>query len=166
MNDLLAFTEKPVADEIYMIAGWRQWADAGATSSALPQYLVYRLAAHKIGAIKSDDFYLFQLPGAQFLRPEIKLEDGHRQALRHHRNEFYYWGDSRKGLVIFLGDEPHLYVERYAETFFEAVQELGVKRVAVLGGVYAPVPYDKDRQISCTYSLPRMKLELEEYAVR
>jgi predicted ATP-grasp superfamily ATP-dependent carboligase len=28
------------------------------------------------------------------------------------------------------------------------------------------MPYDRDREISCTYSLPRMKKELEQYAVR
>src|SRR5713101_1484391 len=142
MDDLLEFSEKPVATEIYMIAGWRQWADAGSTSSALPQYLVEQVGAKKIGRIKSEGFYLFQLPGYNpFLRPEIKLEDGHRKELHHHRNEFYYWGHHGKGLIIFLGDEPHLSVERYAEAFFHAVKELGVKRVAVLGGVYGMVPY-------------------------
>ena len=28
------------------------------------------------------------------------------------------------------------------------------------------MPYDRDREVSCTYSLPRMKKELEQYAVR
>ncbi|MEP7200511.1 MAG: PAC2 family protein [Chloroflexota bacterium] len=167
MDELLELSEKPTADEIYMIAGWRQWADAGAISSALPQYLIEHTGARKIGQIKSEGFYLFQLPGAQhFLRPEIKLEEGYRTALHTHRNELYYVGDERKGLVIFLGDEPHLSGERYAEVFFNAAKELGVKRVAALGGIYASVPYDQDRHVSCTYSLPAMKAELAEYAVR
>jgi len=167
MDDLLELTEKPVAKEIYMIAGWRQWADAGATSSALPQYLIDHLGARKIGRIKSGGFYLYQLPMTQhFLRPEVKFEDGYRKELKAPRNELYYAGDDRKGLVIFLGDEPHLGAERYAEAFFNAAQELGVKRVVGLGGVYGGVPYDKDRQVSCSYSLPRMKEELSGYAVR
>ena len=29
MDELIEFVEKPVAQEMYMIAGWRQWADAG-----------------------------------------------------------------------------------------------------------------------------------------
>ena len=34
MDDLLELTEKPVAKEIFMIAGWRQWAK----SCALPMF--------------------------------------------------------------------------------------------------------------------------------
>jgi len=167
MDDLLEFTEKPVAKEVYMIAGWRQWADAGATSSGLPQYLIDHLGARKIGRVKSGGFYLYQTPMTQhFLRPEVKFEEGYRKELRVPRNELFYAGDERKGLVIFLGDEPHLGAERYAESFFNAAQELNVKRIAGLGGVYGGVPYDKDRQVSCSYSLQRMKEELSGYAVR
>ena len=167
MNPLIELSEKPVADEIYMIAGWRQWADAGEVSSSLPRYLIDLTNAKKIGRIKSDGFYIFQVPGMHhFLRPEIKLEDGYRQELRYHRNDIYYVGDKRKGLVIFLGDEPHLNGEGYAETFFDVAKELKVKRIVALGGVYGPVPYDKERNISSSYSHRRMKDELSRYAVR
>ncbi len=167
MDELLKLWGKPVAEEKYMIAGWQQWADAGATSSGLPQFLVGQLGAKKIGEIRPDGFYLFQIPGThQFLRPEVKLQEGYRKELTSRRNEFFYWGNNRKGLVIFRGDEPHLNVERYADAFLDAAQELRVKRVAAVGGVYSEVPYDKDRQVSCTYSLPRMKDELSQYAVK
>ena len=167
MNDFLELWEKPLAEEIYMIAGWRQWADAGAISSGLPQYLIEQTGARRIGTIESDGFYLFQIPGTHhFLRPEIKLDEGYRQELRIWKNELFYSGDDRKGLVVFLGEEPHLNVERYAEAFFHAVKELGVRRVAAIGGVYGAMPYDQDRQISCVYSLPEMKDELTRYAVK
>jgi predicted ATP-grasp superfamily ATP-dependent carboligase len=167
MNDLVELWEKPLAEENYMIAGWRQWADAGAISSGLPQYLINQTGARRIGEIKSDGFYLFQIPGTHhFLRPEIKLDEGYREELRTRKNELFYSGNDTKGLVVFLGDEPHLNVERYAEAFFHTVRELGVRRVAAVGGVYGAMPYDKDRQISCVYSLPEMKEELAEYAVR
>jgi len=57
-------------------------------------------------------------------------------------------------------------VELYAEAFFHAVKELGVRRVAAVGGVYGAMPYDRDREVSCVYSLPEMKVELAEYAVK
>ena len=43
---------------------------------------------------------------------------------------------------------------------------MAIKRVAVVAGVYGPVPYEKDRDISCVYSLPKMKKELTRYAIR
>lgn len=149
-----------------MIAGWRQWADAGSVSSGLPEYLIELTGARKIGEIKANSFYLFQIPGAHhLLRPYIRLEEGYRQELETKRNEFYYVGDEEQGLIIFLGDEPHLNVDQYAAAFFAAVQRLNVSRVVGVGGVFAPVPYEPDRQISCIYSLPRMKEALAPYAV-
>jgi proteasome assembly chaperone (PAC2) family protein len=168
MDDaLVSLWEKPKAKEIYMIAGWHQWADAGAISSGLPLYLIHKTDARKIGEIKDDGFYLFQLPGAHhFLRPEIQLEEGYRKSLKKPQNEIYYTGNDEKGLIIFLGEEPHIRADRYAEALLNAAQELGVKRVAGLGGVYGAIPYDQDREVSCVYSMPYMKQELNRYAVR
>jgi predicted ATP-grasp superfamily ATP-dependent carboligase len=167
MSEALKLWEYPAARESYLIAGWRQWADAGSISSGLPEYLVERTKARLIGEIAADGFYLFQIPGAHhFLRPEIKLEDGYRKEIRPRRNEFFYTELNEKGVVIFLGEEPHLNIDGYAEAFFAAAKMLGVRRVGVLGGVYGSVPYDKDRTISCVYSMPHMKSEMEKYAVR
>lgn len=166
MSTLFDFSEIPEAADIVMIAGWRQWADGGSLSSGLPQYLIEQTGAAKIGDLNPDGYYLFQIPGAHhLLRPQIRLEDGYRQELETRRNEFFYTGDAERGLVIFLGDEPHMNVERYAEAFFTAVQTLNVQRIVGLGGVYAPVPYGLEREISCIYSLKSMRDELEQIAV-
>jgi predicted ATP-grasp superfamily ATP-dependent carboligase len=167
MDELVELWEKPTAEEKYMIVGWHQWADAGAISSGLPHYLIKHTNARKIGEIKPDGFYLFQIPGTHhFLRPEVKLDEGYRQSLSVRKNEIFYTGDDQKGLVIYLGDEPHLNAEQYAGAFFDAVEALGVRRVVVVGGVYGAMPYDKDRDISCVYSLRHLKTELADYAVR
>ncbi len=166
MDDAVELWEVPAADEVYMLAGWRQWADAGSISSELPRYLVKHLAGREIGRIRPEGFYLFQLPGMQdLLRPHIKLADGQCAELTRPDNKIYYWQNEGKGLVILAGDEPHLNIEAYADAFFAAARQLRVRRIAALGGVYAPVPYDKRRNISCTYSLPAMRRELERYAV-
>lgn len=166
MDERLHFTELPTAREITLLCGWRQWADAGSVSSELPRYLIEELEARKIGELRPDGFYLFQIPGAHhLLRPLIELEDGLPQSLEEPRNEFYYAGDEERGLVIFLGDEPHLDIAGYAELFFAAVEALGVGLVAGVAGVYGPVPYHRERQISCIYSLPAMRERLEEYAL-
>jgi proteasome assembly chaperone (PAC2) family protein len=167
MDDLVTLWEKPSTKEMFMIAGWHQWADAGTISSELPQYLIEKLDARQIGEISPYGFYLFQVPGTHhFLRPQVKLEGGYRRAIEGRTNEIYFAGDNERGLIIFLGHEPQLNAEEYADAFLDVVEELGVQRVAVLGGVYGPVPYDKDREISCVFSLPQMRPELEDYAVR
>jgi proteasome assembly chaperone (PAC2) family protein len=166
MSEALTLWEKPEAEVVYMLAGWRQWADGGSTSSGLPQYLIQQLGARQIGAIQPDGFYLFQIPGTHDLvRPVVRFEEGYPEALQVRRNELYYAGNQERGLVIFLGDEPHLDIERYTAAFLDAAQQLRVRRVVGLGGVYGELPYDKERLVSSIYSLPRLKDELNQLAV-
>jgi proteasome assembly chaperone (PAC2) family protein len=166
MDSSVELLERPGSGKC-MIAGWHQWADAGDVSSGLPQYLIKQTRARKIGEIKPDRFYLFQIPGTHhLLRPVVKLNEGHIEELQQRRNEFFYSGDDREGFLIFLGEEPHWNEERYADAFLNAVEEVGVMRVAAVAGVYGAMPYDKDREVSCVYSLPGMKEELSKYAVR
>jgi proteasome assembly chaperone (PAC2) family protein len=165
-NEFIEWFERSEAKEVYMIAGWRQWADAGSLSSGLPQYLVEKLGAKRIGRIKPDGFYLFQTPVSQFLfRPVMKFVEGHAESISGSTNDVYWWSKGDKGLAIFIGDEPHLNAERYAESFFALANALNVKRIAATGGIYALVPHDKDRIFTCNFSLPQMKKMLAEYNV-
>jgi proteasome assembly chaperone (PAC2) family protein len=166
MADELELWEKPEAEEMYMLVGWRQWADGGSVSSGLPAYLVEHLNASPIGRLRPDGFYLFQIPGTHDLvRPVVEFQEGFPQSLQTPRNEFYYSGDTARGLVIFLGDEPHMDAERYVAALIQAAQTLGVKRIIGFGGVYGELPYDKERMVSAIYSLPELKEQLADLAV-
>jgi proteasome assembly chaperone (PAC2) family protein len=158
--------EKPEADEVYMLAGFHQWADGGSVSSTLPEYLVQMTHAKRIGHIRPEGFYLFQVPGAHdLMRPVVRFEDGFPTALDTQHNDFYYYKDGPRGVVIFLGDEPHMEVERYVASLLDAARMLNVRRIVGFGGVYGEFPYDRERTISCNYSLQRMKTELSHLGV-
>jgi proteasome assembly chaperone (PAC2) family protein len=165
MSDAVKFWEKPPVSDT-MIVGWRQWADGGSISSGLPQYLVQQSHARRIGEIRSDGFYLFQIPGTHDLvRPVVNFEAGYPQSLEIRRNEFFYTGDEQNPVVIFIGDEPHLDVERYTNVLLDAAAELNIKRIVGLGGVYGELPYHKERIVSSIYSLPSLKKEVERLSV-
>ncbi len=166
MSELVELWEQPVADEIYMLAGWRQWADAGSISSGLPHYIIQQTNARQIGKVNTEGFYLFQIPGTHDLvRPVVKFEEGYPKSLEKMRNEIHYTGTDERGFVIFLGDEPHLDIERYTAAFLDVAQQLKVKRIISFGGVYGELPYKKERMISSTYSLESMKEEISSLAV-
>lgn len=166
MSDAAELLEIPQAKEICLLAGWRQWADAGSVSSGLPRYLVQQAHARLIGQINPDGFYLFQFPGTHdLIRPVIKYDEGFPVSLEAPENRFYYLENSERGLVIFLGDEPHMDVERYSRAFLDAAERLNVRRIVGLGGVYGEVPYNKERSVSCSYSLKEMKAGLQSLAV-
>jgi proteasome assembly chaperone (PAC2) family protein len=160
------FWKKPEADEVYLLAGFRQWADAGSVSSGLPLYIVQQTRAEPIGRMSPDGFYLFQVPGTHdLMRPVVRFESGFPESLESQRNDFYYYTDGPRGVVVFLGDEPNLDIERYVATLLSAARSLGVKRIIGFGGVYGELPYDKDRVISCNFSQRRLKPELDNLAV-
>ena len=166
MSDSVELIEQPQAEEMYMLLGWRQWADAGSTSSGLPQYLIEQTSARKIGSIHPDGFYLFQIPGTHDLvRPIVKFDQGYPESLEIQRNELFYTEIEQKGLLIFLGDEPQLDIERYTQSLLQIAGTFQVKRMISLGGVYGELPYNKDRMVSSIYSLKSLKVELEELAV-
>lgn len=166
MSSPLEIWERPIAKEIYMLVGWRQWADAGSISSGLPRYLVQATGARKIGTIKTEGFYLFQIPGTHdLLRPVVKFEDGYPLSLKTPQNDFFYSGDEERGVVFFLGDEPHQNVEQYVHTLLKAAREFNVRTIVGFGGVYGELPYDKERMVSCIYSRPELKAEISPLAV-
>ncbi len=166
-SDLVRLWEKPDVSELFMIAGWQQWADAGCISSGLPKHIIDATDARKIGELNVGGCYLFQAPGTHhYLRPEVKLVDGYPESLTRHVNDLYYAEFQGKGLIIFTGEEPQVDADKYAEAFFAAVKKLGVKRVVTLGGGYGPVPYDKARDVHAAYSLPHLREKLQKYAIK
>ncbi len=166
MPEAFELRERPETRPIYMIAGWRQWADAGTVSSNLPEYLVQISDARPIGTLDSTGYYLFQIPGTHDLvRPVVQYEDGYPVNLETPANEFYYTETNDRGVVIFIGDEPQLDIERYVKALLDAAQELNVERIITLGGVFGELPHDKERPVSCVYSLRQMKTEFDDLAV-
>ena len=166
MNPALNIWEQPSSKEMFLIAGWRQWADAGSMSSGLPQYLIKQTGARQIGEIKNDGFYLFQFPGTHDLvRPVVKFQKGYPESLQTKRNEIFYQGDENRGVIILVGDEPHLDVERYVNAILDAAEMFEVKRIVTFGGVFGELPYDKERLISAIYSLPSLEQEIDQLAV-
>ena len=166
MSDAVDLWERPQAEEIFMIAGWRQWADAGSISSGLPQYLVQQTEARQIGKIRPDGFYLFQIPGTHDLvRPMVEFEKGYPKSLESRDNDLYYAGDEQRGIVFFMGEEPHMDAERYVAAILDVAEQLNVKRIISFGGVYGELPYDKERMISAIFSLPSLRNETESLGV-
>ena len=166
MAESIELWKKPESQELFMLVGWHQWADAGAVSSGLPQYLVDLMGAEPIGTMNPDGFYIFQVPGTHDLvRPVVRFEEGYPKSLETPQNDFFYAGDDQKGVVIFIGDEPHLDIERYVAAILSVAKKLKVKRIVGLGGVYGELPYDKERFVSANYSLPRLKEEVTQLAV-
>ena len=164
-EQLVIFEEKPPAQ--YLLAGWRrQWSDGGGISGGLPRYLIDKLGATKIGELGptvSDLCYPFQVAGTHdTFRPLSAYEEGLPSSPMHRENYFY---DAGNGLIIFRGQEPWFRIDIFAEAFFQAIKELGVKQTAAVEGVNGAVPPAMERRITCVYSRPDMRETLEKYGM-
>jgi len=168
-NDLLVLEKEIIKPEkpTFMIAGFNQWANAGNVSSGIPEYLIEKLNARRVGHIRKDDFYIFQLPGSHLMfRSPVKYVAGYEEDYQEEPiNDFHYTEISGKGLIIFIGTEPNQHEDVYVNTLLDGAKELGVKRIVVPAGVGGEVPFDKERRIGCTYSLKQMQEELKNYAL-
>ena len=62
MNDLLVLEKEAIKPEkpTFMVAGFNQWANAGDVSSGIPEYLIEKFNAKKVGHIRKGDFYILQ----------------------------------------------------------------------------------------------------------
>ncbi len=158
--------EKPFAQ--YLIAGWkRQWSDGGEISGGLPQYLMEKLGARKIGEMGkevSTRCYPFHVAGTHdAYRPGAAFRDGLPSKPMYRENYFF---DVGNGLIIFLGEEPWLRLDVYGQAFFQAIQELGIRQTVAVEGYNGPAPPELERSINCVYSRPHMKETLEKYGAR
>ena len=165
-DQLVVFQEKPSAQ--FLLAGWRrQWSDGGGISGGLPRYLIEKLDAKKIGELGptvSDLCYPFQVAGTHdTFRPLVAYEDGLPSRPMHRKNDFY---DAGNGLIIFRGQEPWFRIDVFAEAFFQAITELGIKQTAAVEGVNGPVPPDLERRITCVYSKPGMREMLDKHGMQ
>ena len=165
-DELFILDEKPAAQ--YLIAGWRrQWSNGGRISSGLPRYIMEKSGARKVGELGpqiSTMCYPFQVAGTHdAFRPLAAFKDGLPAASMHRENFFY---DAGNGLIVFLGEEPWYRLDLYGQGFFQALKELGIKQTVAVEGVNGPAPPDLERRITCAYSKPDMKADLDKYGLQ
>jgi len=161
----VVFTEKPKLRHPYLVCGLSGWVDGGEAATGSIQYLISELGAQKFAEIPISRFHIFQVPGQLALRPQIKIEDGLLKEHHFPQNQFFYWvnPDAEHDLILFLGTEPNLNWEEYAEAIFSVASEFAVARIYLLGGVLDKTPHTKEPGVFCTASSEALKEEMLRY---
>ncbi len=165
-EELFTFTDKPEAN--YLVAGWRrQWSNGGRISSGLPRYLIEKNGGRQVGQLTEHVnrmCYPFQVAGTHdAFRPAAAFHEGLPSTSMTRQNAFYEIGS---GLLVFLGEEPWYRLDIYSEAFFSAIKDLGIQQTVAVEGVNGPAPPDLERRITCVYSRPEMREQLERYGVQ
>ena len=160
-------TGKPKLRHPYLVCGIGGWVDGGEAATGSTRYLVRKLGAKRFAEIPIARFHIFQVPGQLSLRPQIKIEDGLLKEHHFPQNQFLYWlnPNADNDLILFLGTEPNLNWEEYAEAILSVVEEFAVARIYLLGGVLDKTPHTKEPAVSCACSSEQLKKEMQKYGM-
>ena len=161
-------TEKPNLRRPYMVLGISGWVDGGQAATGSIEYLVNKLGARRFAEIPISRFHIFQVPGQLSLRPYIKIEDGILTEHRFPENQFFYRvnPDADNDVILFLGTEPNLNWEEYADSILGIAEDFGVVRIYLLGGVLDRTPHTREPGVSCAFSSSELKEEMRKYSVQ
>jgi proteasome assembly chaperone (PAC2) family protein len=167
-NSTLRFEERPKLRSPYLICGFEGSLNGGDVSAAGVRYLLNHFKATKFAEIASSHFHVYQIPGADGLRPVFKMDQGLIVDAEFPGDEFYYARNpgSEHDLVLLLGNEPNLNWEEYADNVITLAAELNVSRLYAFGAILDRTPYFREPGITCTCTSAELKREIAKYRVR
>jgi proteasome assembly chaperone (PAC2) family protein len=150
--DALKFSEGevPRMEGATLLLALTGWMDGGDVSTGTVKRLMENRTLLEIARIDSDPFYIFNFPGsmevAAVFRPEVRMKKGLiRRGPKIPENVFH--ADASDKLVFFLGAEPNLRWQSFADAIFALCERMGVKRIVFVGSFGGTVPHTREPRL-------------------
>ena len=147
--EYLTLLSRPRLHEATMLLALTGWMDGGLVSTGTVRRLMESRDAAEIARIEPDPFYIYNFPGsmevAALFRPNVKYEDGLITNLQLPTNVFHC--DAAANLVFFLGHEPNLRWESFADCIFKLARDVGVTRIVFIGSFGGTVPHTREPRL-------------------
>ena len=164
----LQVLERPRLAGATMLLALTGWMDGGLVSTGTVKRLMEGRDLAEIARIDADPFYIFNFPGsmevAALFRPGVKYDAGVIAELEMPTNVFH--ADAAANLVFFIGHEPHLRWQAFADCIFTVAADVGVGRIVFMGSFGGSVPHTREPRLYGSVSHARLRPLLEEYGVR
>src|SRR5688572_3911808 len=145
------------------------WMDGGSVSTGTVKQLMGmgRRSARQVGRIESDEFYIYNFPGdmetASIFRPHVKYDEGVVTEFELPTNTFYV--DEPANLAFFIGKEPNLRWQGFADCIFEMTRRLNVGRIIFMGSFGGSVPHTREPRLYGSVSHPHLRQTLKQYGL-
>lgn len=151
-----------------MLIAFTGWMDGGDVSTGTVRRLIEYLGGEKIGHIKPEPFYLYNMPGnmevAALFRPHSKIRRGLLQSVDLPQNDIYL--SAAEKLVLFVGEEPNLRWQTFADCLLALARETGVQRIVFIGSFAGAVPHTREPRLYGTISDRSLQPMLQQHGVR
>lgn len=157
----------PKLNHATMLLALTGWMDGGEVSTGTVRNIMDGRSVQEIAHIEPDLFYIFNVPGpmevATLFRPEVKMKAGVIRELDMPTNTFLC--DPAANLVFFVGKEPNLRWQEFAECIFEVVRLASVSRIVFMGSFGGTVPHTREPRMFGSVSHPRLRPVMKNYGV-
>lgn len=128
------------------------YGDAGQTQALIDDYLLQRLASHKVGNFDVDQ--LFDYTGR---RPAIVYDRDHFRQYEAPEIALHKLTDAGgQAFLLLNGPEPSLQWERMAAAVENVIDQFRVDRIVILQSMPAPAPHTRPVHVSGFASDPRL----------
>jgi proteasome assembly chaperone (PAC2) family protein len=164
----LHISSRPKLKDGTLLVALAGWMDGGLVSTGTVRSLMEGRPLKEIAQIDSDPFYIYNFPGsmeiAAVFRPHVKHEEGFITALDVPDNIFHC--DAGNNLVFFIGQEPNLKWQAFADAIFEVAEAVGVTRIMFIGSFGGTVPHTRDSRLFGSVSHEHLRDRLRAHNVR
>ncbi len=152
MPDPLQMQVRPELQDAPLILAFEGWNDAGEAATRAVRYLRESLQMVPLAKIDPEEFYDFTVQ-----RPLVRLDPGSIRQIEWPSFEFQF-GSMVSGsqMIIGVGAEPHLRWRTFCDQVMRLVEEIGVRRVVLLGAYLADVLYSLPVRVTGFASMPEL----------
>ena len=149
----------PNLNNATMLLALTGWMDGGDVSTGTVKRLMASRNLKTIATIDPDPFYIFNFPGSMeisaLFRPEVRYFDGIVERFEMPSNIFHC--DEESNLVFFLGKEPNLRWQGFADCIFDVAEACNVKQILFMGSFGGTVPHTREPRMYASVSDEKLK---------
>src|SRR5437667_4156049 len=164
----LVISRAPKLENATLLLALTGWMDGGDVSTETVKQLMKGRDVRRIATIESDDFYIYNFPGsmevAALFRPHVKYEDGLVTEYDMPANVFF--ADEQSKLVFFVGREPNLKWQTFADCIFALIKQVGISRIIFMGSFGGSVPHTREPRLYGSVSDDSLKPHLKQLPLR
>jgi len=164
----LSIFDRPKLKSPRLVIGFSGWMDGGDVSTGTVKCFIDKLGAQKFATINPEGFYIYNFPGMMevtaLFRPHTKIEGGLITSFEVPADAFF--ASEESDLIFFLGKEPNLLWEEFADCILSLCSQFGVKMLYFIGSVAGLVPHTREPRLFCSVSDAKLKETFQHYGVK
>jgi proteasome assembly chaperone (PAC2) family protein len=158
----------PKLENATLLLALTGWMDGGDVSTGSVRAIMGRREVRQIAKIEPDDFYIYNFPGsmevATLFRPHVTYDGGVVTQFDFPSNIF--WVDEMSNLVFFVGKEPNLRWQAFADCIFHLIKTVGVSRIIFMGSFGGSVPHTREPRLFGSVSDKSLRRLLKEHGLK